>query len=143
MKDRLKDALRAAMKAKDKIRLQTIRAVLSAVQYQEIQEQTDNLSAEGVSAILKSELKKRKEAAEFAEQAGRNAMSEELGAEMRVLESFLPKQLGPTELEKLILDMKSADPGLNLGAAMRLLKERYSGQYDGKAASEIAKRVLA
>ena len=142
MKEQLKEALKQAMKAKDRIRLQAIRSVLSAVQYEEIQKQTDNLGSDGVIAILKSELKKRREAVEFAEKGGRAEMLEELRAEMAALESFLPQQLSVAELERLIGEMKAADPGLAMSGAMKQLKEKYAGLYDGKAASEVAKRLL-
>ena len=64
-----------------------------------------------------------------------------LKQEISVLESYLPKQLSAAELEKIISDMKAANPQANMGVIMKALKESYGGQYDSKAASEIAKRI--
>ena len=143
MKATLKKELPLAMKAKDKVKVDTIRGLLSAIQYEEIQKGTEDLPADSIIAILKSELKKRKESKEFAEQAKRADESAQIDAEILVIESFLPKQLSAEELEKIIVGLKTSTPGINMGAAMKVLKDNYSGQYDGKIASEVAKKVLA
>ena len=141
MKAQLKDALKSAMKAGDKVRVETIRSVLSAVQYDEVAQKVDELPAAGILEVLKRELKKRKEEIEFAEKANRPDMLPKLKEEVAAIESFLPKQLSAAELEKIVTDLKSANPSLNMGTAMKALKESYSGQFDSKVASEIAKRI--
>lgn len=143
MKDAIQSALKDAMRAKDKVRMETIRGILSAIQYDEIQTKTEPLPAEGVLAVLQREIKKRREEIEFAEKAARNDLLERLALEVKCIEAFLPAQLDSLQLEKIINDLKQNTPGLNLGAAMKALKEKYSGQYDSKAASEIAKRILS
>jgi len=142
MKQQLQDALKLAMKAKDKIKLETIRGVLSAVQYEAMEKKVDDLSNDGILAVLQRELKRRKEEAEFAVQAGRAEMIEKLKAESAVIESFLPKQLPTAELEKIITDLKAATPGIAMGAAMKHLKENFGGQYDSKAASDLCKKIF-
>lgn len=142
MKTKLQADLRAAMKAQDKIRVDTIRLLLSALQYEEMQSKIEPLPEELAFSVLQRELARRKEEVEFAEQAKRHDLKGKLATEIAILESFLPAQLGSNELEQIIVDLKGAQPNLNMSAAMKTLKEKFAGRYDGKAASEIAKRIL-
>ena len=142
MKEKLRAALKEAMRAKDKVRLDTIRLALSAIQYEEVEKKVDSLNDAAVVAVLQNEAKKRKESIEFAQKANRPNEVAQLTQELKILEAFLPTQLSAADLEKIIVDLKGATPGLNMGAAMKLLREKYAGQYDGKIASEVAKRVL-
>lgn len=142
MKATLKDALKSAMKAKDKISLDTIRSVLTEIQYEEMQKSIEELGATECLQVVQREVKKRLEAIQFEEQAGRAEQKAKLQAEIAVLENFLPKQLSSEELEKIIEHLKESTPGLALNLVMKHLKDNYAGQYDGKSASEIAKRVV-
>ena len=142
MKEKLKAAMKEAMKAKDAVRLATIRGALSEIQYEEIQKGIDNACDAEVTAILQRELKKRKEEIEFAEKAGRPELLEKLNTEISVLESFLPKQLSTEELRAFFNDLKQKDSAVNRGTAMKHLKDALSGQYDGKAAAIIAQEVF-
>ena len=142
MKAKLKDAMKEAMKAKEKVKLQAIRGLLSALQYEEMQKGVDELPEAGAIAVLQTELKKRKESLEYAEKDGREDQINDINEEIALINSFLPQQLSEQELEQIIGDLKSADEGLNMGGAMKALKENYAGQYDGKLASSIAKKVL-
>ena len=142
MKAQLKEALKGAMKAQDRVRLDTIRALLSEIQYEEMQKEAGELSPADCSTVLRREVKKRQESMQFEEQAGRSDEKAKLASEIAVIEEFLPKQMSAQDLEKLITDFKAATPGAALPLVMKHLKENYAGQYDGKSASEIAKRVL-
>lgn len=142
MKDSLKSALKEAMKARDQVRMDTIRSILSAFQYEEMQKGVDEIPAEAQTAILKSELKKRREELEFAEKAARGDAIEKLHKEIAIIEGFLPSQLSAEAIEKILSELKAADAALNMGLAMKKLKDAYSGQYDGKMASEIAKKIF-
>jgi uncharacterized protein YqeY len=142
MKAVLQNAMKESMRAKEKLRLQTIRSLLSAFQYVEMEKGIETLPEEECITILKTELKKRKESLEFAEKAGRADMIAGLREEMAIIESFLPKQLNEEELERVIVSLVAEQANANLGSLMKVLKERFGGQYDGKMASEVAKRVL-
>ncbi len=142
MKNKLKESLKTAMKARDQVRLDTVRSLMAAIQYEEMQKETEELPSEAVLAIIRSEIKKRKEESEFAQKASRPELLEKLAKELSILEEFLPSQLGEAQLEKILSDLKQSTPGLNLGVAMKLLKDNYAGQYDGKVASDVAKRIL-
>lgn len=142
MKAQLREAMKSAMKAQEKLRLETIRAVLSALQYEEMQKGVDELPAAECTAVVQREVKKRVEGIEFAEKANRPESKEQLLKEIAILEEFLPKMLSAEELEKIVSDFKSATPEISLGLVMKHLKDTYAGQYDGKVASEVAKRVV-
>jgi uncharacterized protein YqeY len=142
MKATFKEALKSAMKAQDKLRLETIRAVLTEIQYEEMQKSIDELGAPECLQVVQREVKKRQEAIQFAEQANRPEAKEKLLAEIAILDGFLPKKLSNEELESIIVKMKESTPDLSLNVVMKNLKDSYAGQYDGKSASEIAKRVV-
>lgn len=142
MKAQLKEALKTAMKAQERLRMETIRALLSEIQYEEMNKGVTELSTNDSLAVLQREVKKRQEAIGFEEQAGRVEAKEKLLAEIAIIEVFLPKQLTTADLEKVLLEHKAATPGAQMSTAMKYLKEKYAGQYDGKSASEIAKKVF-
>jgi hypothetical protein len=142
MKTRLKTEMKEAMKAKDKVRLATIRSILSAIQYEEMQKGTEDLPEDAILALIKAESKKRKESLQFATDADRDEEIAQLNTEIAVIDSFLPQQLSEEELEKIITDLQSEQPDVVMGAVMKQLKEKYFGQYDGKLASQLAKKLL-
>ncbi|MCB0332567.1 MAG: GatB/YqeY domain-containing protein [Bdellovibrionales bacterium] len=142
MKDQLKTAMKEAMKAKDKLAVETIRSLLSALQYEEMNKKVDDLSDDQTIAVLKSELKKQKESLEYAVQDSREDLIAEAKARVACVEAFLPAQLSEEELEKILLKAKEEGEGENMGALMKYLGASYAGQYDGKTASAVAKRIL-
>ena len=142
MKATLKEALKVAMKSQDRLRMETIRSLLSEIQYEEMNKSLDELPESDSVLVLQRELKKRQEAIGFEEQANRQDAKAKLQSEIAIIETFLPKQLGSDDLERILVEFKTSTPGAALNGAMKFLKEKYAGQYDGKSASEIAKRVL-
>lgn len=142
MKERLKSEMKEAMKAKDAIKLATIRGILSEIQYDEMQKGISDASEADVLAIVQRELKKRKEEVEFAQKGNRPELLEKLALEISVIESFLPQQLSHEELKSFFTALKSSDATINQGGAMKALKEAHSGQYDGKLAATAAKEVF-
>ena len=143
MKSELQEAMKSALRAKERVKLDTIRLLLSAMQYEEMQRGIDELPDDAVMPVLQRELKKRKEELEFAEKANRNDLKEKLALEVSTIEEFLPKQLSNEELEIIIVQIKNETPTtINMGAVMKSLQERHAGRYNGKAASEIVKRML-
>lgn len=142
MKLKLQEAMKAAMKSKDKIRLDTIRGLLTAIQYEEIEKKIEPLPEDAILSVIQREVKKRREENDFAEKANRPDLVQNLKLEIAVLEGFLPAQLTAEQIEKFFSDYKSKTPGANMGAAMKAIKDTHAGQYDSKSASDIAKRVF-
>jgi len=143
MKATIRESLKGAMKSRDQVRLDTIRSILSEIQYEEMQKGIDDLPAQDVVTVLQRELKKRQESMQYEEQAGRADAVEKLKLEAKIIEGFLPQQMSAQELETVVKEFAATTPGASMPLAMKFLKEKYAGLYDGKTASEVAKRVLS
>ena len=141
MRSKLQNEMKVLMKSGDKVGVETIRSLMSALQYEEIQRGSEQLPESVATDVLQREIKKRKEEIEFAEKGGRADVKARAQQEIAVIERFLPKQLTASELEQIISEMKSGNTALTMGIVMKELKERFSGQYDSRAASDIAKRI--
>ncbi len=127
--DDLKNAQKDAMRAKDKIRLGTIRMALSAVKQHEIDGRTDPnyiaLNDDGILAILIKMVKQRKDAASQYETAGRQDLLDIELAEIVILNDFLPKALSDEELDTLIVQAMAesgASSMQDMGKVMSWLK---------------------
>lgn len=143
MKATLQAAMKDAMRAKDKPKLDTIRGILAAIQYEEMEKKVEPLPDGAIIEVLQREIKKRREEIEFFEKAGRAEQVAALKGDIVTIEGFLPRQLTVDELTTIINSLRAADPTLNLGGAMKLLKERHGGTYDGRVASELVKKMFA
>jgi uncharacterized protein YqeY len=135
--DDLKNAQKDAMRAKDKIRLGTIRMALSAVKQHEIDGRTDPdyiaLDDDGILLILIKMVKQRKDAASQYESAGRQDLLDIELAEIVILHDFLPKALSEEELSALIVQAmaESGASGIkDMGKVMSWLKPKVQGRAD-------------
>jgi hypothetical protein len=140
LKSRLQTAMKVAMKAQEREKLQTIRSVLSAIQYVEMEK--GDIDDSGIVAVLKSELKKRHEEVEFAEKAGRKEQIPALNLEIAVIEEFLPSQLSAGDINKFLSEKYADKSGLTIGGVMKVLNDSFPGQIDGKVASSIIREFL-
>jgi uncharacterized protein len=138
---RLRQDLQAAMKAHDRPRVYVLRGMLAAVGNAKIEKGGEEPSAAEILAIVQREAKKREEAEAFARTGNRADLAEQNVAERTILAEYLPRPLEDAELGNLIRSWLAE--GVNgLGPLMARLKERHAGQYDGKRASEIVRRIL-
>lgn len=146
MSDTLKDSLQAdlttAMKARDELRSATLRMVLTAVRGEEVAGKAARvLSDEEVVTVLQREAKKRREAAEAYDGAGRTEQAARERAELGVVETYLPTPLTDEELAGLVEEavMVATAEGLTgmgaMGAVMSQLKGQVAGRVDGKRLS--------
>jgi uncharacterized protein YqeY len=142
MKEILSEEMKKALKQRDKIKLETIRSLLSAIQYEEMNKGQQSLSADDTLSVLNREAKKRKEEFEYAERADRKDILEKLKIEMTIIEGFLPQKLSEEDLRQIAQQIKSENSSANFGAAMKRLKELHGGKYDGKDASRIIKEYF-
>ena len=139
----LADDLNAAMKARDMPRVYVLRGVIAAVKNLKVERRGAELGEADLGQIVRKEIRKREEAEEFAVKAGRQEAVEQNRSERAMLEAYAPAQLDQSALEQAIREI-AADPGSrNLGAVMGTLKARFAGRFDGRQASDIARRVLA
>jgi len=146
LKPRLRADLNAAMKARDELTTATLRMALSAVSMEEVAgKQSRELSDDEVLRVLSREAKKRREAAEAFDAAGRTELAERERAEGVVLDSYLPAQLGDDELSELVraaIGEAGATGPQQMGSVMKLVQARVAGRADGKRLSDEVRRQL-
>ena len=147
LKKRLHDDLNAAMKARDELTTATLRMTLTAITTEEVAGKTARqLSDDEVLRVLGKEAKKRKEAAEAYDGAGRPELADRERAENTVLERYLPAQLDDAELTALVTaavaEAGAASPR-DMGAVMKLVQPRVAGRADGRRVSDEVRRQLA
>ncbi|PZS18079.1 MAG: glutamyl-tRNA amidotransferase [Pseudonocardiales bacterium] len=146
LKTRLHADLNAAMKAREELTVATLRMALTAVTTEEVAgKQSRVLSDEEVLRVLTREAKKRREAAEAFDAAGRAELAERERAEGTVLDAYLPAQLGDDELSRLVraavLESGAASPQ-QMGTVMKLVQPLVAGRADGKRVSDEVRRQL-
>lgn len=148
LKDRLRADLTAAMKARDEVRSSTLRMVLSAVTNAEVAgKQSKELSDDEVVGVLSTEAKKRREAAEAFDGAGRTEMATKERAEAAVIADYLPAQLSEAEITELVsaaIDRTgAAGEGLRaMGKVMGTLQPQVKGRADGSLVAAEVRRQL-
>lgn len=147
LKERLREDLTVAMRARDDLRLSTLRLALAAVKDAEVAGTTAReLDDAEVEKILAREVRKRREAAEAFAAAGRPEQSSRENAEGDVLADYLPSQLGEDEL-RAIIDEVMAELGLTgmkaMGQVMKAAQARIAGRADGKRVSELVRARLS
>jgi len=135
--------LATAMKAREKERVLVLRGVITAVKNLKVEKRGQEVAEAELVQIVRKEIRQREEAEEFAAKAGRNDLLEKNRAERAMLEAYVPAQLDAAQLEAAIREAASRPEGRTLGAIMGSLRERFAGRYDGKQASELARRVLS
>ncbi len=147
LKARLREDMTAALKARDELTLATLRMALTAVQTEEVAgRQARELSEDEVLAVLTREAKKRREAAEAFDGAGRVELAERERAEGEVLARYLPAPLADDELAELVraaIAAAGATEPRQMGQVMRLVQPRTAGRADGRRVSDEVKRQLA
>ncbi|MDX6323891.1 MAG: uncharacterized protein QOK15_245 [Nocardioidaceae bacterium] len=149
LKDRLRADLTAAMKSRDEVRSATLRMVLTAVTNAEVAgKQARELTDDDILGVLTSEGKRRREAAEAFEGAGRVDSAARERAEASVIAEYLPAQLAADELKLLVTqaidETGAAQDGMRgMGKVMGALQPRVRGRAEGSAVAAEVRRQLA
>jgi uncharacterized protein YqeY len=144
LKQELQNALKDAMKNKDKERRDVIRLVQSAVKQVEIDEQTE-LDNDAVEQILQKEAKKRRETIAELEAAGRGDDAASETFELSVIEEFLPKQLTADELKPIVqaaIEETGATSMKQMGDIMKVVMPQVQGRADGRQVNAVVKELL-
>ena len=142
---RLDEDLRAAMKSSDAVKLSALRMAKAAIKNLQI-EKGRELSDDEIVAVLSSMAKQRRESIEQFSKGGREDLAEKERQELSVLQSYMPAQLSPDELEKLIIQAiqeSSARLEADMGRVMKLLMPKIKGVADGKWVNTRVKELLS
>jgi len=144
LKATIADAMKAAMKARDKERLGTIRLMMSEFKRIEVDERIE-LDDARVLAVLDKMIKQRRDSADQYQKAGRDELAAQENYEIGVIQEFLPTQLGADELSAMV-DAAIAASGTTgmqaMGAVMARLKPQLQGRADIGAVSQLVKSRL-
>jgi len=149
LRERLQVALKDAMKAKEAERLSTLRLINAAIKDREIAGRGETTDQEvgdpEILAIMGKMVKQRQESARAYEEGGRLELAEKELNEIRVIEEFLPRQLGAEEVEAAIraaIAESGATSIRDMGRVMAVLKGKYTGQMDFGAVGPKVKDLL-
>jgi len=145
LKVQLNDAMKAAMKARDTLRLSAVRMILAAIKNREIDTRTE-LNDQAIIDVVSTLAKQRRESIRMFRDGNRFELAEKEELELAVLLEFLPAQLCPDEIDslisKVILDIEAH--GLkDMGRVMKAVTPLTAGKADGKVVSDAVRRLLA
>ena len=142
----INEAIKTAMREKDKVALDSLRAVKSQILLLKTEAKGADVSAEQEIAILQRMIKQRKDSYEQFVSQNRTDLAEVEAAQMKVIEQFLPAQLTAEELEaeiKKIIAETGAESIKDLGKVMGTASKALAGKSDGKSISEMVKKLLS
>ena len=147
LKATLHDDLTTAIKARDQLRSATLRLTLSAIGYEETAgDAARELSDDEVLKIITREVKKRRDAAEAFDKAGRADSADRERAEAEVLTAYLPAQLSDDELRTLVTEAVTetgASGMAGMGAVMKAVQPKIAGRAEGSRVAAEVKRQLS
>ena len=147
LQTKVMDALKEAMKAKDTIALESLRAIKSAILLAKTEAgAAAELAEEEELKLLQKLVKQRKDSAALYAQQGRNDLAEPELAQVAVIEKFLPAQLSEAEVEealKGIIAQVGATSPKDMGKVMGAATKQLAGKADGKLISDIVKKLLS
>ena len=147
LQTKVMEALKEAMKAKDTVALESLRAIKSAILLAKTEAgAAEELSEADELKLLQKLVKQRKDSAALYAQQGRNDLAEPELAQMAVIEKFLPAQLSEAEVETAlrgIVNQVGATTPKDMGKVMGVATKQLAGKADGKLISEIVKRLLS
>ncbi len=144
LKDRINEDIKAAMRARESVRLSALRLLLAAIKQKEIDDRVD-LDDAGTTAVVDKLIKQRKDSAQQYQAAQRLDLAERELFEADVLSAYLPKPLGDDEIAGLIreaLAESGAASARDMGKVMNWLRPKMAGRADMTKVSSLVKAAL-
>jgi uncharacterized protein YqeY len=149
MREKLSEAVKAAMKAGDKARLSTLRMIAAAIKDRDIADRTTGkgpASDTELVEVLAKAVKSREDSARLYDEGGRPELAAKERAEIEVIHEFMPRQLDEAEtaaaVAAVVAEIGASGPK-DMGRVMAALRERHAGQMDFARAGALAKAALA
>ncbi len=143
--DKINSDLVAAMKGKERDRVTELRSLKSAIKYRQIDKGSD-LTDDDVIQVLSSVARKHRDSIEQYEKGGRADLVESEKAELEIVVQYLPEQLGPDEVGKLVdevIEELGVSNASDFGAVMKTVMPKVKGRADGKLVREIVTKRLS
>lgn len=145
LKAQVQADLHDAMRAREKVRAGTLRMVLTSITNEEVAGEHRDLTDDEVLKVIAKEAKKRKEAATAYADAGRDELVAQEEAELEILETYLPAQLGDDELRAIVAAAvaKTGATGMpQMGQVMKVAQAKVAGRADGGRVAALVKESL-
>ena len=148
LREQINDAVKAAMKSQDKLRLSTLRLVNAAIKNADIEARgagKDALADGDILGLLQKLIKQRQESVELYDKGGRAELAEQERGEIAIISGFLPQQLSEAEAKEAIAGVirETGAAGMkDMGKVIAALKARYAGRMDFAKASALVKSML-
>ncbi len=147
--NRLSEALKTALKAREQRRVSTLRLILATLKDRDIQARgegnSEGVSDEEILSLLQKMIKQRRESIEHYEAGGRLELAQQEQEEIAIIQEYLPKQMTEAETEdaaRLAISEVGAAGIKDMGRVMAVLKERFAGRMDFAKAGPTVKRLL-
>lgn len=140
------EEIKAAMKAKDTVALQALRALKSAFMLEKTTGADHSLSPEQAMKIVQKQVKQRKDSADIFIKQGRQDLANPELTEAAILEKFLPEALSEEEIQKVVaevIERLGAESMKDMGKVMGIVSKQLAGRADGKTISGIVRKYLA
>lgn len=146
LQNQVMEEIKAAMKAKDKITLESLRAIKSALLLAQTEKGAGEVMTDADEIKLIQKLvKQRKDSATIFKEQGREDLAEPELAQVAVIENFLPAQLSVDEIEKVVIQIieSTGSSGMkDMGKVMGMVSKELGGQADGKTISGVVRAKL-
>jgi uncharacterized protein YqeY len=149
LKEQISEDIKSAMKAKDKLRLETVRSLKKVILEKEVEirvEGRDTLNTDEELAILSQQAKQRRDSVAQYQQAGREDLAEKEAQELAIIETYLPKQLSDEEITEVV-EQAIAEVGASsmkdMGKVMGPVMQKLKGKADGSKVQAITKAKLS
>ena len=145
MELQIQQDIKAAMLAKEKTRLESLRAIKAAILLAKTADGSESISDEAVVKIIQKLVKQRKETAEIYKQQNREELAANELAEAAAMEVYLPKQLSEAEIEeelKKIIAQVGATGPQDMGKVMGTATKALAGKAEGRVISALVKKML-
>ena len=150
LREKINEQFNAALKSKNKTLISTLRLVLTAIKERDIANRTkdkkDAVSDAEIIKVLRKMKKQRQDSMDLYKKGGREELSEVEGAEIKIIDSFLPQQLSDEETKKIcteIIKSLGASSSKDMGKIMGSLKQKYSDSIDFSKVNIILKGLLS
>lgn len=144
LKDRIAEDMKAAMRSKDKERLETIRMLRAAIQRKEVDDRV-SLDDDGVLAVIEKQIKQGRDSIEQFTQGNRQDLADKEQVQLKILAEYMPEPLSDQELDALIhqaISDTGAESMKDMGKIMGRLKPQIQGRADMGQVSAKVKSLL-
>ena len=146
LQEKITEQLKTAMKAKDTVALESLRAIKSAILLAQTQVGAQELNTDDEIKLVQKLVKQRKDSADIFRQQGRMDLAEPEEAQIKIIEQFLPEQLDEAAIVKVvneIIAQTHASGMKDMGKVMGIASKQLAGKADGKTISTIVRQKLA